>query len=152
MSICLNQAGETKTKHCPPTLRPPSIQFKWYLSYRPDICPENHELYLWGKNCHVEKFQLSLYYNCGEITNRTTSHLPTQPSAGRCSPRVASIWFHMQRDGVHSFGQQFQQFIEKGFHSETTYRMTRDQGLSGLNPGAHDNQSSSLPIPRAILG
>ena len=67
MSICLNQAGETKTNHCPPTLRPPSIQFKWYLSYRPDICPENHELYLWGKNCHVEKFQLSMYDNCGEI-------------------------------------------------------------------------------------
>ena len=26
MSICLNQAGETKTNHCRPTLRPPSIQ------------------------------------------------------------------------------------------------------------------------------
>ena len=29
----------------------------------------HHELYSWRKNCHVEKFQLSLYDNCGEIEN-----------------------------------------------------------------------------------
>ena len=28
---------------------------------RPDICHEYHELYSWRKNCHVEKFQLSMY-------------------------------------------------------------------------------------------
>ena len=27
----------------------------------------HHELYSWRKNCHVEKFQLSMYDNCGEI-------------------------------------------------------------------------------------
>ena len=35
---------------------------------RPDICHEYHELYSWRKNCHVEKFQLSMYDNCGEIS------------------------------------------------------------------------------------
>ena len=65
--------------------------------------------------------------------------------------------------GVHSFSQgmgtgepilstMLMKMVTKGYHFETIYRMTRDQGLSGLNPGAHDNQSSSLPIPRAILG
>ena len=28
---------------------------------RPDICHEYHELYLWWKNSHVEKFQLSMW-------------------------------------------------------------------------------------------
>ena len=36
---------------------------------RAHICREYHELYSWGKNCHVEKFQLSMYDNCGEIEN-----------------------------------------------------------------------------------
>ena len=39
---------------------------------RPDICHEYHELYSWRKNCNVEKFQLSLYDNCGEIENLST--------------------------------------------------------------------------------
>ena len=39
---------------------------------RPDICHEYHELYSWRKNCHVEKFQLSMYDNCGEIENFST--------------------------------------------------------------------------------
>ena len=39
---------------------------------RPDICHEYHELYLWRKNCHVEKFQLSMYKNCGDIENFST--------------------------------------------------------------------------------
>ena len=41
-------------------------------TYRPDICHEYHELYSWRKNCHVEKFQLSMYDNCGEIENFST--------------------------------------------------------------------------------
>ena len=40
--------------------------------HRPDICHEYHELYLWRKNCCVEKFQLSMYDNCGEIENFST--------------------------------------------------------------------------------
>ena len=40
--------------------------------YRPDICHEYHELYSWIKNCHVEKFQLSMYDNCGKIENFST--------------------------------------------------------------------------------
>ena len=36
---------------------------------RPDICPK---LYSWRKICHVEKFQLSMYINCGEIENFST--------------------------------------------------------------------------------
>ena len=36
---------------------------------RADICHEYHELYSWRKNCHVEKLQLSMYDNCGEIKN-----------------------------------------------------------------------------------
>ena len=39
---------------------------------RPDICHKYHELYSWRKNCHVEKFQLSMYDNCGEIENFST--------------------------------------------------------------------------------
>ena len=34
---------------------------------RPDICHEYHELYSWRKNCHVEKFQLSMYEYCGDF-------------------------------------------------------------------------------------
>ena len=44
----------------------------WVLLIKADICHEYHELHLWRKNCHVEKFQLSLYYNCGEIGNFST--------------------------------------------------------------------------------
>ena len=40
--------------------------------YRPDICHEYDELYLWEKNCRVEKFQLSMYDNCGKIENFST--------------------------------------------------------------------------------
>ena len=43
----------------------------YFQEYRPDICHEYHELYStnnsWRKNCYVEKFQLSMYDNCGEI-------------------------------------------------------------------------------------
>ena len=39
---------------------------------RPDICHKYHELYSWRKNCPVEKFQLSMYDNCGEIENFST--------------------------------------------------------------------------------
>ena len=39
---------------------------------RPDICHEYHEIYSWKRSCHVEKFQLSMYYNCGEIENFST--------------------------------------------------------------------------------
>ena len=39
---------------------------------RAHICHEYHELYSWRKNCHVEKFQLSMYDNCGEIENFST--------------------------------------------------------------------------------
>ena len=39
-------------------------------SRRAHICQEYHELYLWRKNCHVEKFYLSMYDNCGEIEKR----------------------------------------------------------------------------------
>ena len=38
----------------------------WYLS-------RISELYSWRKNCHVEKFQLTMYDNCGEIENFSTS-------------------------------------------------------------------------------
>ena len=40
--------------------------------HRAHICHEYHELYSWRKNCHVEKFQLSMYDNCGEIENFST--------------------------------------------------------------------------------
>ena len=39
---------------------------------RPHICHGYHGLYLWRKNCHVEKLQLSIYDNCGEIENFST--------------------------------------------------------------------------------
>ena len=39
---------------------------------RAHICREYHELYSWRKNCHVEKFQLSMYDICGEIENIST--------------------------------------------------------------------------------
>ena len=39
---------------------------------RSDICHEYHKLYSWRKICHVEKFQLSMYINCGEIENFST--------------------------------------------------------------------------------
>ena len=42
------------------------------LLIRPDICHEYHELYSWRTNCHVEKFQLSMYDNCGEIQSFST--------------------------------------------------------------------------------
>ena len=44
----------------------------WIHQIRADICHEYHELYSWIKNCHVEKFQLSMYDNCGEIENFST--------------------------------------------------------------------------------
>ena len=34
---------------------------------RAHICREYHELYSWGKNCHVEKFQLSMYDIVGKL-------------------------------------------------------------------------------------
>ena len=42
------------------------------VKIRAHICHEYHGLYLWRKNCHVEKFQLSMYDNCGEIENFST--------------------------------------------------------------------------------
>ena len=45
--------------------------------FRPDICHEYHELYLWKKNCHVEKFQLSIYDNCGKIEKKISAKWST---------------------------------------------------------------------------
>ena len=35
-----------------------------------------HQLYSRGKNCHVEKFQLSMYDNCGEIYGVLLQFMP----------------------------------------------------------------------------
>ena len=35
-----------------------------------------HQLYSRGKNCHVEKFQLSMYDNCGEIYGILLQFMP----------------------------------------------------------------------------
>ena len=45
---------------------------KYSAEIRAHICHECHELYSCRKICHVEKFQLSMYDNCGENENSTT--------------------------------------------------------------------------------
>ena len=52
-------------------------KISWGERWAPDggrahICHKYHKLYLWRKNCHVERFQLSMYDNCGEIENFST--------------------------------------------------------------------------------
>ena len=39
---------------------------------RAHICHGYHGLYPWRKNCHMEKFQLSMYDNCGKTENFST--------------------------------------------------------------------------------
>ena len=61
----------------PPTARKLNFPPWQFLSCslpppRAHICHEYHELYSWRKNCHVEKFQLSMYDNCGKIENFST--------------------------------------------------------------------------------
>ena len=55
-----------------PVSRETSFPLETLCRIRPDICHEYHKLYSWRKNCHVEKFQLSMYDNCGEIENFST--------------------------------------------------------------------------------
>ena len=42
---------------------------------RAHVCHEYHELYSWRKNCHVEKFQLSMYDNCVQL--KISPHVET---------------------------------------------------------------------------
>ena len=44
----------------------------WKAVGKADICHKYHELYSRRKNCHAEKFQLSMYDTCGEIENFST--------------------------------------------------------------------------------
>ena len=45
----------------------------WKAVGKADICHKYHKLYSRRKNFHAEKFQLSMYDNCGEIENFSTS-------------------------------------------------------------------------------
>ena len=67
----------SKTDWSPPPQSLVSTQLDvWRLMevvlVRAHICHGHHGLYSWRKNCHVEKFQLSMYDNCGEIENFST--------------------------------------------------------------------------------
>ena len=44
----------------------------WKAVGKADICHKYHELYSRRKNCHAEKFQLSMYDTCGKIENFST--------------------------------------------------------------------------------
>ena len=64
--------GGNHHHHHSPVSRETSFPLETLCRIRPDICHEYHKLYSWRKNCHVEKFQLSMYDNCGEIENFST--------------------------------------------------------------------------------
>ena len=64
--------GGNHHHHHSPVSRETSFPLETLCRIRPDICHEYHELYSWRKNCHVEKFQLSMYDNSGEIKKFST--------------------------------------------------------------------------------